>query len=101
MEVFQRIRLVARENSLDKDAHKKMLRFFNLVRFNMERKAMVTWRKNSYAQCVESMVEIEVALKKTLNDNDATMSRIINAKHVRAEKLIRLKQLRRHFNSFV
>ena len=101
MEVFQRIRLVARENKLDKDARRKMLRFFTLVKNNLERKAMVTWRKNSYAQCVQSMVEIEIALKKTLDDNDATMSRIIQAKHVRANKIIRLKQLRRHFNAFL
>lgn len=48
MEVFQRIRLVARENFLDKDANRKMSHFFNLVKNNQLRKAMVTWRKNSY-----------------------------------------------------
>ena len=32
MEVFYRIRLVARENFLDKDANRKMSHFFNLVK---------------------------------------------------------------------
>ena len=29
-------------------------------------KAMVTWRKNSYAECVRSMVETEQAYANTL-----------------------------------
>lgn len=59
MEVFQRIRLVARENFLDKDAQRKLNHYFNLVKNNMLRKAMVTWRKNSYAECVKSMQQME------------------------------------------
>jgi hypothetical protein len=74
MEVFQRIRLVARENHLDKDAKRKLSHFFRLMKHNLERKAMVTWRKNSYAQCVMSMVQIENSLKQTLQDNDEMMS---------------------------
>jgi len=52
MEVFQRIRLVARENYLDSSARRKLNTFFRLVKGSCLRKAMVTWRKNSYAQCV-------------------------------------------------
>lgn len=52
MEVFQRIRLVARENYMDKDACRKMNHFYRLVKNNLLKKAMVTWRKNSYAECV-------------------------------------------------
>lgn len=52
MEVFQRIRLVARENYLDKDARRRLNTFFRLMKNSQLRKAMVTWRKNSYAQCV-------------------------------------------------
>jgi hypothetical protein len=59
MEVFQRIRLVARENFLDKDANRKLNHFFKLMKNNNLRKAMVTWRKNSYADCVKSMVDME------------------------------------------
>jgi len=55
MEVFQRIRLVARENHLDKDACRKMNNFYRLVKMNILKKSMVTWRKNSYAECVKSM----------------------------------------------
>ena len=56
MEVFQRIRLVARENFLDKDANRKLDRFFRVVKNVSLMRAMVTWRKNSYAECVKSMI---------------------------------------------
>ena len=59
MEVFQRIRLVARENYLDKDACRKMNHFYRLMKNNLLRKAMVTWMKNSYAECVKSMQDME------------------------------------------
>jgi hypothetical protein len=52
MEVFQRIRLVARENYLDKNASRKLSSYFRLIKNSQLRKAMVTWRKNSYARCV-------------------------------------------------
>ena len=55
--------MVARENFLDKDARRKMSKYFNLMKNNQLRKAMVTWRKNSYAQCVKSMVLTEMTLQ--------------------------------------
>jgi hypothetical protein len=58
--------LVARENYLDKDALRKMNAYFRLVKNSQLRKAMVTWRKNSYARCVESMVDMEKTYKDTL-----------------------------------
>ena len=70
MEVFQRIRLVARENFLDKDAHRKLDRYFRLMKNAQLMRAMVTWRKNSYAECVKSMVQMEAAYATTLEEND-------------------------------
>jgi len=101
MEVFQRIRLVARENFLDKDANRKLDRFFRLTKNVMLMRAMVTWRKNSYAECVKSMVEMERAYAGTLEENDQRMSNIIRAKHVRAERIIKSKKLRNAYNTFV
>jgi len=95
MEVFQRIRLVARENYLDKDALRKMNTYFRLVKNSQLRKAMVTWRKNSYAKCVESMEDMERTYRETLEENDQRMSNIIRAKHTRAERIIKTKQMRR------
>ena len=89
MEVFQRIRLVARENYLDKDVRRKMNSFFRLTKNGLLRKAMVTWRKNSYAQCVKSMVYMEATYAATLEANDQRMSNIIQAKHKRANRIIR------------
>jgi len=44
--------------------------YFRLVKNSLLRKAMVTWRKNSYAQCVESMVDMENTYAETLEAND-------------------------------
>lgn len=101
MEVFQRIRLVARENFLDKDANRKLDRFFRVVKNATMMRAMVTWRKNSYAECVKSMIQMENAYATTLEDNDQRMSNIIRAKHARAERIIRLKKLRKAYNTFI
>ena len=101
MEVFQRIRLVARENYLDKDACRKMNTYFRLVKNNLLRKAMVTWRKNSYAECVQSMVDMEQTYEDTLQANDQRMSNIIRAKHTRAERIIKSKKLRSANNTFI
>lgn len=101
MEVFQRIRLVARENFLDKDANRKLDRFFRLMKNAQLMRAMVTWRKNSYAECVKSMVEMEQAYETTLQENDTRMSNIIRAKHVRAERIIKSKKLRSANNTLI
>ena len=101
MEVFQRIRLVARENHLDKEARRKLAKYFNLIKNSNLRKAMVTWRKNSYAECVKSMVRIEMTLQQTLESNDQMMSQVIQTKHARAERIIRLKKLRFAYNALL
>lgn len=101
MEVFQRIRLVARENFLDKDACRKMNNFFRLVKNNVMKKSMVMWRKNSYAECVKSMVLMEEQYHTTLENNDSRMSNIIKAKHQRAERIIKQKKLRIYNNTFI
>lgn len=101
MEVFQRIRLVARENYLDKDACRKMNNYFRLVKNNILRKAMVMWRKNSYAECVKSMILMEETYANTLDQNDMRMFNIIKAKHQRAERIIKIKKLRIYNNSFI
>jgi len=77
MEVFSRIRLVARENALDRDAFRKLDRWFRAMKNNVLMKAMVTWRKNTYAMCVKSMVDMEQTYQNTLESNDKRMSRII------------------------
>lgn len=101
MEVFQRIRLVARENHLDKEANKKMNNFFRLVKNNMLKKAMVMWRKNSYNACVKSMMEMEETYENTIQNNDERMSNIIRAKHDRATRMIKSKKLRAANNAFI
>lgn len=78
-----------------------MRHYFNLVKNNQLRKAMVTWRKNSYAMCVKSMQQMEQTYADTLDANDQRMSNIILAKHTRAERIIKSKKLRSAFNTFI
>jgi len=101
MEVFQRIRLVARERYLEDDAHRKLSKYFRLIKNNLLKKAMVTWRKNSYAECVQSMVAMEETYESTKRANDLRMSQIVKTKHVRAERIIKSKKLRGANNAFV
>ena len=101
MEVFQRVRLVARERFLEDDARRKMTKYFRLVKNSMLKKAMVTWRKNSYAQCVESMAAMEDTYESTLEQNDKRMSQIVATKHARAERIIKSKKLRSANNAFL
>ena len=83
--------MVARENYKDKDALRKMNTYFRLIKNSHLRKAMVTWRKNSYAKCVESMEAMEKTYAETLEANDLRMSNIVRAKHTRAERIIKSK----------
>lgn len=62
---------------------------------------MVTWRKNSYAKCVESMEDMERTYNETLEANDVRMSNIIRAKHTRAERIIKTKQMRKANVAFI
>lgn len=62
---------------------------------------MVTWRKNSYAECVKSMQAMEQTYSNTLDANDQRMSNIIRAKHARAERIIKSKKLRAANNTFI
>ena len=71
-----------------------MNNFFRLTKNNILKKAMVMWRKNSYADCVKTMIEMEENYESTLNSNDQRMSNIIAAKHNRATRIINLKKMR-------
>lgn len=62
---------------------------------------MVAWRKNSYAKCVESMEDMERTYNETLEANDVRMSNIIRAKHTRAERIIKTKQMRKANVAFI
>ena len=48
MEVFSRIRLVARENYLEQNAEKIITNFARMFKFGLEKKAFSRWRANTY-----------------------------------------------------
>lgn len=45
-EIFQRIRMEAREHKVDSDAIRKCTRMFNDLRISNLKKAMLKWREN-------------------------------------------------------
>lgn len=53
IEVFRRIRMVARENYLDKNAQRICVNFFNMSKHGNLKKAFSRWRLNSFKICVK------------------------------------------------
>jgi len=59
IEVFQRIRMVARENYLDKNAERICVNFWNMFKHGNLKKAFSRWRQNSFKLCVTEKIQAE------------------------------------------
>ena len=55
MEVFSRIRLVARERFLEANAERIITKLFTMVKSNQLTKAFSKWRVRSYTDVVKEM----------------------------------------------
>lgn len=55
MEVFSRIRLVARERFLESNAERIMTNFFRMFKQSLIKKAFSTWRVKTYGEVVQEM----------------------------------------------
>ena len=65
MEVFSRIRLVARERFLEANAERIITNLFKLVKSNILTKAYSKWRVRSYTEAVREMNYREEELAHT------------------------------------
>jgi len=65
MEVFTRVRLVARENFLDAKANKIMNNFARMFKANIVNHAFSRWRTNSYTHLVTKMCTKQEELEYT------------------------------------
>ena len=65
MEVFSRIRLVARENYLDNRAEKIMSNFCRLFKASLIKHSFSKWRANSYTYLVGEMESKQMLLAQT------------------------------------
>lgn len=65
IEVFQRIRMQARENYLDANAKRILTNYFSMSKHGNLKKAFSRWRQNSFQLCVMKKVAAELRLKMT------------------------------------
>lgn len=66
MEVFSRIRLVARENYLEANAEKIITNFARIFKASLVRKAYSKWRMVTYSQVVDEMNMKKSELEQTM-----------------------------------
>jgi hypothetical protein len=65
MEVFSRIRLVARERYLEQNAEKIMTNFARMFKASLVRKAFSKWRVKTYGEVVQEMTHKQEELAET------------------------------------
>lgn len=95
IEVFQRIRMVARERFLDKNAERICTNFYNMFKHANLKKVFSRWRENSFHYCVADKGRAEVDLKNTIKRHENEVANIIKQKHKRAENVIKQKNMRK------
>jgi hypothetical protein len=95
IEVFRRIRMIARERFLDKNAERICTNFWNMFKHANFKKAFSKWRLNSFKLCVVDKIDAEENLKVTIKKHENEVTNIINQKHKRAERVVKLKNLRK------
>jgi hypothetical protein len=76
IEVFQRIRMIARENYLDANAKRILTNYFNMSKHSVLKKAYSRWRQNSFQLCVMKKVAAELRLKMTRDKHKQENERI-------------------------
>jgi hypothetical protein len=77
IEVFRRIRMVARENYLDKNAERICTNFFNMSKHGNLKKAFSRWRQNSFKICVKEKMAAELRLMMTKKKHEEEVNCII------------------------
>lgn len=78
IEVFRRIRMIARERFLDKNAERICTNFWNMFKHANLKKAFSKWRLNSFKLCVVDKVDAEENLKITIKKHENEVANIIN-----------------------
>lgn len=76
MEVFSRIRLVARERYLEQNAEKVMTNFFRMFKYGLEKKAFSKWRVVTYSEVVNDMNAKKALLEETKVKQQEEMERM-------------------------
>lgn len=87
--------MIARERFLDKNAERICTNFWNMFKHANLKKAFSKWRLNSFKLCVVDKVDAEENLKITIKKHENEVTNIINQKHKRAERVVKLKNLRK------
>lgn len=95
IEVFQRIRMVARENYLDNNARRILQNFFNMSKHGCLKKAFSRWRQNSFKLCVAEKTNATLRLEQTKVKHELETVKIKQAMNTRAEHVMNSRSNRK------
>jgi len=94
-EIFQRIRMDAREKKIDRSAIRKCQKFFNNTRLANLRHALNRWRENMKSLVIQELVYTEEMMQETIHQNGEHLEKINETKHVRADQCLKREKVRK------
>jgi hypothetical protein len=101
MEVFSRIRQVARERFLEANADRILTNLFKLVKSNLVTKSFSRWRVRTYTDVVREMNLRREELQRTIQRHRQEAEQMEAHKQAKALKIIRQKRQREVTNAWI
>ena len=101
MEVFSRIRLVARERFLEANAERIMTNLFKLMKSNILTKSFSRWRVRTYTDVVREMNHRRDELSQTILRHRQEAEQMEAHKQAKALKILRQRKQREVTNAWI
>ena len=101
MEVFSRIRLVARERFLEANAERIMTALFKMMKANIVTKAFSRWRVRCYSEVVREMNGRREELAQTIMRHRVEAEMMEAHKQAKAFKILRQRKQREVTNAWI
>lgn len=92
MEVFTRIRFVARERFLEANAERVITNLFKLVKSNIVTKSFSRWRVRTYTDCVKELNLRREELQQTIQRHRYEAEVMEAHKQAKAIKILRQRK---------
>ena len=101
MEVFSRIRLVARERFLEANAERIITNLFTCLKSGVLHRSFSRWRVRSYTDCVKEMLNRKELLAETIRKHREQLERMEAVKERKAIKFMRQRKQREITNKWI
>ena len=101
MEVFSRIRLVARERFLEQNAERIITNLFKTVKSNVLTHLFSKWRVRTYTDVVKEMNERKQLLAQTIRQNAHECEVMETHKQAKAVRILRSRKQREVANAWI